>query len=182
MIAGLRRVLLALVLIACAGAALFYGWQWYDRSRDIQTTDDAYVHGEITTVSSRVSGYAVEVLVDDNMKVKASEVIARIDPRDFRMNVEKAQAALEQATANLAEVGARRTLEKSKILVAEAALRAAEAEAADADITLQRATTLAAHSFAAQATSIPIRLPWRRRVRRSRKVRPISPMSAGSSS
>jgi membrane fusion protein (multidrug efflux system) len=52
----------------------------------------------------------------------------------------------------LAQIGAQRELEKSKILVAEAALRSAEAQTKNADITLQRATTLTARSFASQAT------------------------------
>jgi membrane fusion protein (multidrug efflux system) len=152
MIAGLKRVLLALALIAVAGAAASFGWRWYDRSRDIQVTDDAYVRGEITNISSRVTGYAVEVLVDDNMPVKATQVVARIDPRDFRMNVEKSQATVDQAKVNLAQIGAQRELEKSKILVAEAALRSAQAQTKNAEIALQRATALAAKSFASQAT------------------------------
>jgi len=152
MIAGLQRVALALVLIAAAGGAAFLGWRWYDRSREVQSTDDAYVRGDITIVSSRVAGFAVQVLVDDNMKVKAAQTIARIDPRDYRMDVEKAQAALDQAAANLAEVGAQRTLQQSKIRVAAAALRAAQAESRNADVVLERASTLAAQSFAAQST------------------------------
>jgi membrane fusion protein, multidrug efflux system len=152
MIAGLKRVLLAIVLIGAIGTAALFGWRWYDRSRDIQGTNDAYVRGEITDISSRVTGYAVEVLVDDNMPVKAAQVIARIDPRDFRMNVDKAQAALDQAKANLGQIGAQRELENSKILVAEAALRSAQAQTKNADLTLQRATTLAAKSFATQAS------------------------------
>jgi membrane fusion protein (multidrug efflux system) len=152
MIAGLKRVALAFALAAALAAAGYFGWAWYDRSRDIQTTNDAYVRGEITDVSSRVTGYAVEVLVDDNMPVKATQVIARIDPRDFRMNVEKAQAALDQANAALAQIGAQRELEKSKILVAEAALRSAEAQTKNADLTLQRATILAAKDFASRAS------------------------------
>src|SRR5438132_7814311 len=90
----------------------YYIWRWYDRSRDVQTTNDAYVRGEITDLSSRVSGYAVEVLFDDGMPVKAADEVVRIDPRDFRMAVEKAQATLDQAKANLAQVGATRELEK----------------------------------------------------------------------
>ena len=152
MIAGLKRVLLAVALIGAIGAAGLFGWRWYDRSRDIQGTNDAYVRGEITDISSRVTGYAVEVLVDDNISVKAAQVIARIDPRDFRLNVEKAQAALDQAKANLGQIGAQRELENSKILVAEAALRSAQAQTKNADLTLQRATTLAAKSFATQAS------------------------------
>src|SRR5689334_20247175 len=152
MIGGLKRVLLAIVLIGAIGAAALFGWRWYDRSRDIQGTNDAYVRGEITDISSRVTGYAVEVLVDDNMSVKAAQVIARIDPRDFRLNVNKAQAALDQAKANLGQIGAQRELENSKILVAEAALRSAQAQTKNADLALQRATTLAAKSFATQAS------------------------------
>src|SRR5712692_2162570 len=152
MIAGLRRVLLALGVIGVIGVAGFFGWRWYDRSRDIQVTDDAYVRGEITNIGSRVTGYAVEVLVDDNMPVNAAQVIARIDPRDFRMNVEKSEAALAQAKAGLAQIGAQRELENSKIVVAEAALRSAQAQTKNAEIVLQRATTLAERNFATQAS------------------------------
>lgn len=152
MIAGLKRVLLAIALIGAIGTAALFGWRWYDRSRDIQGTNDAYVRGEITDISSRVTGYAVEVLVDDNMPVKAAQVIARIDPRDFHINVEKAQAALDQAKANLGQIGAQRELENSKILVAEAGLRSAQAQTKNAELALQRAATLAAKSFATQAS------------------------------
>ena len=152
MIGGLKRVLVATVLIGAIGTAALFGWRWYDRSRDIQGTNDAYVRGEITDISSRVTGYAVEVLVDDNMPVKAAQVIARIDPRDFHINVEKAQAALDQAKANLGQIGAQRELENSKILVAEAGLRSAQAQTKNAELALQRAATLAAKSFATQAS------------------------------
>ncbi|SDR58359.1 membrane fusion protein, multidrug efflux system [Rhizobiales bacterium GAS113] len=151
MIAGLKRVALAVVLIAALGAAGYYGWRWYDSSRVIQMTDNAYIRGEITGISSRVTGYAVEVLVDDNMPVKADQVLVRIDPRDFRMTVEKSQAALDQAKATLAQVGAQRELEKSKIVVAEASLRAAEAQAKNAEIVLKRATDLLQKGAGTQA-------------------------------
>src|SRR3984893_3401253 len=149
--AGLKRIAVALALIVVLVPTGYYLWRWYDRSRDVQTTNDAYVRGEITDISSRVSGYAVEVLSDDGMSVKAADVVVRIDPRDFRMAVEKAQAALEQAKADLASVVASRELEKSKVAVAEAALRSAEAQAKNSDITLTRATILAKDRFGTQA-------------------------------
>src|SRR5271165_714360 len=152
MIAGLKRVLIALVLIVVLAAAGLFGWRWYDRSRDVQVTDDAYIRGEITDISARVTGYAVEVLTDDNMPVKAAQVLVRIDPRDFRMSVERAQATLDQAKAALQQVGAQRELERSKILVAEAALRSAQAQLKNAEVALQRSTILAARNFASQAT------------------------------
>jgi membrane fusion protein, multidrug efflux system len=151
MIAGLKRIAMVLGLIVILVPAGFFIWNWYDRSRTAQTTNDAYVQGEITDVSSRVSGYAVEVLADDGMPVKAAETVVRIDPRDFRMAVEKAEAALNQAKADLAAVVASRELGKSKVAVAEAALRSAEAQAKNSDTTLMRASILAKDRFGTQA-------------------------------
>jgi membrane fusion protein, multidrug efflux system len=152
MIAGLKRVAIALTAIAIVAVAGYYGWNWYDRSRSVQVTDDAYVRGEITAISPRVTGYATEVLVDDDIRVKAGQVIVRIDPRDFRVAVEKAQAALDQAKALLSQITAQRELQNSKITAADAALRSAEAQAKNADITLNRFTELLQKSAAPQAT------------------------------
>jgi membrane fusion protein (multidrug efflux system) len=152
MIAGLKRVAVTLCLIVVLGAASYYGWRWYELSRDVQPTDNAYIRGEITNLSSRVTGYAVEVLFDDNMPVKSAQVVVRIDPRDFRINVEKSQAALEQAKASLVQIGDQRELERSKIAVAEAALRSAEAQAKNAEVTLTRATDLLQKGAGTQAT------------------------------
>jgi membrane fusion protein (multidrug efflux system) len=151
MVAGLKRIAIVVGLIVLLVPAGYYLWRWYDHSRDVQGTNDAYVRGEITDISSRVSGYAVEVLFDDGMPVKATDVVVRIDPRDFRMAVEKAEAALNQAKADLAAVVASLELEKSKIAVAAAALRSAEAQAKNSDTTLMRASVLAKDKFGTQA-------------------------------
>jgi membrane fusion protein (multidrug efflux system) len=152
MIAGLKRIAVALAAIAVLAVTGYYGWSWYERTRSAQITDDAYVRGEITAISPRVTGYATEVLVDDDMRVNAGQVLVRIDPRDFRMAVEKAQAALDQAKASLSQIAAQRQLENSKIAVAEASLRSAEAQAKNADITLSRATELFQKAAGSQAT------------------------------
>lgn len=151
MMAGLKRIAMVVGLIVLLVPAGYYVWRWYDRSRDVQGTNDAYVRGEITDVSSRVGGYAVEVLFDDGMPVKATDVVVRIDPRDFRMAVEKAEAALNQAKADFAAVAASLKLQKSKIAVADAALRSAEAQAKNSDTTLMRASVLAKDKFGTQA-------------------------------
>jgi membrane fusion protein, multidrug efflux system len=151
MMAGLKRIAMVVGLIVLLVPVGYYVWQWYDRSRDVQGTNDAYVRGEITDVSSRVGGYAVEVLFDDGMPVKATDVVVRIDPRDFRMAVEKAEAALNQAKADFAAVVASLELEKSKIAVADAALRSAEAQAKNSDTTFMRASVLAKDKFGTQA-------------------------------
>jgi membrane fusion protein, multidrug efflux system len=152
MIAGLKRVAVTVAALAVVAAAAYYAWNWYDRGRAAQFTNDAYVRGEITAISPRVTGYATEILVDDDMPVKAGEVLVRIDPRDFRMAVQKAQAALDQAKASLSQIAAQRELQTSKISVAEAALRSAQAQAKNADITLGRATELLQKAAGTQAT------------------------------
>jgi membrane fusion protein, multidrug efflux system len=151
MIAGLKRIAVVLGLIVVLVPAALFVWNWYDRSRTVQTTNDAYVRGEITDLSSRVSGYAVEVLADDGMPVRAAATVVRIDPRDFRMAVEKAEAALNQAKADLAGVVASRELGKSKVAVAEAALRSAEAQAKNSDSILMRAAALYKDRFGTEA-------------------------------
>jgi membrane fusion protein, multidrug efflux system len=151
MMAGLKRIATVLGLVVILVPAGFFIWNWYDRSRTVQTTNDAYVRGEITDVSSRVSGYVVEVLADDGMPVRAAETVVRIDPRDFRMAVDQAEAALNQAKADLAAEVASRELGKSKVAVAAAALRSAAAQAKNSDSILMRAAALYKDRFGTQA-------------------------------
>jgi membrane fusion protein (multidrug efflux system) len=88
------------LLIAAAGllfiaAAAGYGNYYWKTGRFLVSTDDAYVKAHSVLISPKVSGYISEAPVDDNQTVKAGEVIARIDPRDY-------QTALDQAHANVA--------------------------------------------------------------------------------
>ena len=65
-----------------------------------ETTDDAYTTGNVHNISSRVAGTVVEVAVDDNQFVKKGQVLARLDPRDFQVQVDKAQADFQRAQAD----------------------------------------------------------------------------------
>ena len=91
----LRSVLVAAGAIALLVAAGFYGHYWWTTSRFLVSTDDAYVQAHSVLISPHISGYISEVPVDDNQRVRAGEVLARIDPRDY-------QHALDQANANVA--------------------------------------------------------------------------------
>ena len=66
------------VLVVAIGALAYWlsGGRWQD-------TDDAYVQADTVTIAPKVSGYLVEVLVQDNETVKAGQVLARIDDRDL---------------------------------------------------------------------------------------------------
>jgi membrane fusion protein (multidrug efflux system) len=92
---AIQRTALAFVgALAVAGTADF-GYYYLTTGRYLETTDDAYVKADSTIVAPKVSGYIAEVLVADNEKVKAGQVLARIDDRDFK-------AALNQAKADVA--------------------------------------------------------------------------------
>jgi membrane fusion protein (multidrug efflux system) len=89
-----KPLLLGASLLALAGAA-YFGWDYWTIGRFEVSTDDAYVQADNTTVAPKVSGYLETVLVNDNETVKAGQVLARIDDRDFK-------AALDQAKADVA--------------------------------------------------------------------------------
>ncbi len=74
---------------------------WYFLTLGHESTDDAFVDGDIYTLTPRVSGYVEEVLVQENDKVERGQVLVRLDPKDFDVHMAQAQADLEAARAKL---------------------------------------------------------------------------------
>jgi membrane fusion protein (multidrug efflux system) len=89
-----KRIALGVFLLA--GLAL--GILWFI-NRGIETTDDAFVESNVVQISPRVSGYVTRVLVNDNQTVHAGDLLAEIDPRDYRLKVTQADAQVAQASA-----------------------------------------------------------------------------------
>ncbi|MDW5265267.1 MULTISPECIES: HlyD family secretion protein [Acidobacteriaceae] len=89
-----KFIVIAVLIFLVVGAALFY---WH--SSFSEDTDDAQIDGNLYQVSSRVTGQVIKVYVDDNQKVQQGQLLAEIDPKDY-------QVALEQAQANLASAQA----------------------------------------------------------------------------
>ena len=92
-----RRRRRRLIIAAIVGAALLLaasvlGWYWYTTWRWLESTDDAYTQADNTAIVPRVYGYISELLVTDNQRVKAGEVLLRIDPRDYQAAVDQAQS------------------------------------------------------------------------------------------
>ncbi len=96
----------------------------------LQSTNNAYVRADFVTVSPKVGGYVERVLVADNQHVRRGQLLAILDPRDYRANVDQAQAQIAAAGANITT--ARRTLDEQRATVAQAAAQVASAEAAAA--------------------------------------------------
>ena len=127
-----RRVSLRLMaaagvgLIVLAGAA-WGGVQYWTVGRFVQSTDDAYVQADASAVAPKVSGYIGDLLVADNQPVKAGQVLARIDDRDFRVALDEATANVEAAKASVANLDAQITAQGSIIRQADASVGSANA-------------------------------------------------------
>jgi membrane fusion protein (multidrug efflux system) len=91
----LRAVLLLAVLIIVAAGG-YYAWKYFTA---YESTDDAQVDGHINAISARISGYVLEVPVEDEQVVKAGDVLVRIDPKDYAVAVDNAQADVAAAEA-----------------------------------------------------------------------------------
>jgi membrane fusion protein, multidrug efflux system len=129
-----RKMLLAGAAVAVLAGAAWYGFDYWTVGRYLVSTDDAYVQADNTTIAPKVSGYLSEVLVGDNERIKAGQVLARIDPRDFAV-------ALDQARADVAAARAAITSKEAQLDVQQAVI-----EAATATVDVDQATA----GFAAQ--------------------------------
>jgi membrane fusion protein (multidrug efflux system) len=69
--------------------------------RAYESTDDAQVDGHIQAISERIDGYVRDVPVDDEHYLKAGDVLARIDPKDYEIALAQAEADLAAAEASL---------------------------------------------------------------------------------
>jgi len=93
-----RRGLIVVGILIVALVALGIWWH----STFSEDTDDAQVNGHLIQVSSRVAGQVLKVDVEENQVVKAGDPIVELDPRDYQIAVENAEAALASAKANAA--------------------------------------------------------------------------------
>ena len=140
-----------LVVAALAGAG--YGVRYYIWSLSHESTDDAQVEGDIHAIGPRVAGYVAEVVVDDNQKVAAGQVLVKLDPRDFEARVRLAEGQLGQARGTLAAAQANlanlRETTAAKLAQAEAALTQAQSQV---EAARQNADAAKAQYDAAQAS------------------------------
>ncbi len=120
----LRRVLLVVVIIAIA-AAVIPAYHYYQYIESHVTTDDAYVDGTVALVSSRVNGTVTNVYVEDNWTVKEGDLLLTLDPRDFDVRVEQAQAQLDRAKQTIDELYSQVGAAKSGVSLAGSQLKQA---------------------------------------------------------
>jgi membrane fusion protein (multidrug efflux system) len=138
-----KRLLLAGAGLAALVGVAVYADRYWRVGQYIQTTDDAYVGGDVTDLAPRVSGLIADVAVTDNQEVRAGDLLVKLDDRDFRIAVDKAQAAVAGEQANLANLAAMRVLQLALIAEAQADVASARARTVLARLNQDRYARLA---------------------------------------
>jgi membrane fusion protein, multidrug efflux system len=137
---AIKRIALGLALALGIAGAVDFGYGYLTTGRYLESTDDAYVKADSTIVSPKVSGYLADVLVGDNQAVKAGQLLARIDDRDFRTALDQARADVAGSEATVRNLDAQIALqhpimeqESADIAAAEANLQFAREEQVRSD-------------------------------------------------
>jgi membrane fusion protein (multidrug efflux system) len=122
-----RRLVLSVVGLVAAlllGSAGYVYWDYVDH---FESTDDAFVEARQFSIAPKVAGYITEVAVTDNQHVKAGDLIARIDERDFRVALEQAEAQVAVAAANIQNIEAQISVQQAQINASQAQVEQAQA-------------------------------------------------------
>ena len=124
---AIQRAALGLALALGIATAGRYGYDYLKTGRYLEATDDAYVKADSTIIAPKVSGYITKVLVADNETVKAGQLLARIDDRDFKVALDQARADVSAAEASVRNIDAQLELQQPIIAQSTADVAAAEA-------------------------------------------------------
>lgn len=132
-----KRFTIILVVLVIVGGA--FGITKYIHGLHHEETDDAQIESDIAPIVTRVPGFVERLLVDDNTAVKAGDTLVVIDQRDLQIRVLQAEAALENARANLATAQAGFNTSSETALGARSSQLAAESNVEIAEVRARRA-------------------------------------------
>jgi membrane fusion protein (multidrug efflux system) len=144
---NVRKLLMTGAAIAALAGSAWYGFDYWTVGQYLVSTDDAYVQADNTTVAPKVSGYLHQVLVGDNERVRAGQVLARIDDRDFKVALDQAKADVAAAEASIASKQAQLDVQQTVIAAAKATIDVDTAAKTFTNQENKRYTDLAATGF-----------------------------------
>ena len=146
-----RPLVFAGVGIIALAAAGYYGTQYLTTGRFIIATDDAYVQGDIATISPKLGGYVAKVNVVANQRVKAGDPLVTLDDGDYRIARDQAQAQIDTQGLTLTRIDAQIVGAQASLEQVKAQKLALDAAAKNAALAQQRSASLASTSVASQA-------------------------------
>lgn len=135
--AKLKRLAInaSLVVAILAGSAA--GYEYWQSNRYLESTNDAYVGGDVTVIAPQVAGFIAKLNVSDNQSVHSGDVLIKLDDRDYRAAVQKADATVAAKAAAISNFDSLRSLQASIIAQAQSDIAFA---AADIDRSLKDQT------------------------------------------
>ncbi|WP_343228255.1 HlyD family secretion protein [Rhizobium leucaenae] len=137
-------------MIVGAGA----NWDSWIAGQTVQSTDDAAVYADVSSVSARVSGTIELVTVGDYAHVKAGDLLFSVDRAPYEVALRASQAKLEAAEAQLANNDSQRSFQLAQIDVAIAQRQASEADEIETAKELRRQTRLGLESGASSLQNL----------------------------
>ncbi|MDW9429464.1 HlyD family efflux transporter periplasmic adaptor subunit [Sinorhizobium meliloti] len=147
-----RRKILPVLGLVLLGAAGWYGYDWWTNGRFLVSTDDAYIEGDIATISPKVSGYVAKVDVVANQHVKAGDPLVTLDDGDYRIAADQAEAQIATQKLALSRFDAQISGAKASLAQSEAQKKALEATVRGAELAQKRASELQSKSFGTDAS------------------------------
>jgi len=135
-----RTLLIGLAALVVLAAVVLYYLKFI---APYESTDDAFIDGYTTLVSSRVPGQVIQLLVRDNQNVHQGEVLVQLDPRDYRASLAQALAALASARSQEAQARAQLEVSEARVAEANASENAAAADSLRASNDLRRYRSVA---------------------------------------
>ena len=95
-----RTLIIRSVLAVVVTIAVIVGLYYFIHSFYYESTDDAFVEGHVVTVGTKLSNTVSQVLIDDNYEVKKGDLLVQIDPRDYQVQLDSAQANYDKAKSD----------------------------------------------------------------------------------
>ncbi len=145
-----RRTLALVIVLALAAVGLAVAVPLLIEAAHVESTDDAFVDADVVRAAPQVAGRVVEVAVTDNQLVTRGQLLVRIDPRDFAVQVRDAAAGLAEARGRLEQAKAQINVTSADADQADAQVDVAQANAVNAAADLKRYTQLEARAFSQQ--------------------------------
>jgi membrane fusion protein, multidrug efflux system len=141
------RIRLGLALLVLCAAVVGGSWYW-TVGRFLESTDNAYVQGDIAVLSAQVDGRVTAIFVADNQLVRAGDRLIELDGATWRAALAQAEASLAETTAAIVTLHEQVSAQDSQIAVAVAQADQAQAEQDRAVLDAKRYDTLSGQGFA----------------------------------
>lgn len=125
---GFKRLAFAAIIVLAGLGLAKLACNWWTVGRFIESTDDAYVGGDVTVIAPKVAGFISTLAVGDNQHVHAGDLLLKLDDRDYLAALARAEAAVAIQRAALTNLDATRRLQEAVVAQNQATIAVADAE------------------------------------------------------